>query len=80
MHYASINVNYRLMFEGTVTKNTQSKLGMRNCKSEEPIRNKKGLLWYKLNINTLPFYIGTSQIFSPLLLNYNSQDSWAVIG
>lgn len=53
---------------------------MRNCKSDVPIRNKKGLLWYKLNINTLPFYIGTSQIYSPLLVNYNSQDSRAVIG
>lgn len=49
-------------------------------KSEVPIRNKKGVLWYKLNINTLPFDAGISQIYPPLLFNYNSQDSRAVIG
>lgn len=38
----------------------------------EPIRNKTGLLWYKSNIN--------NQIYPPLLLNWNSQDSRAVIG
>lgn len=69
------------MFLGTVRKKkiTPSNLGMRNCKSDVPIRNKKGLLWYKLNINTLPFYTGTSQMYSPLLVNYNSQDSRAVM-
>lgn len=51
---------------------------MRNCKSEVPIRNKKGLLWYKLN--NLPFYAEINQIYPPLLLNYNSQDSRAVSG
>lgn len=43
-----------------------------------PIRNQKGLLWYKLNINSLPFYVRINQIDSPLFIEL--QQSQAVIG